>query len=160
MGSENRLSRHAKNSTVQSFALHLAKAYSKKVDRGIFLPEGCGGFSRPNYLHVRATDGFVFQFIVNRSSVRAQIFMQRKASSAYDGFLRKLEPSVSSGLHDFGQGVTGNGLKGGKTRALNLHAEKRGGWGSINAEWPKICRSAVEAMGQLFGFFEAHLRVI
>jgi hypothetical protein len=89
----------------------LKESYEKALDTGLSLPEGCGGFSKSNRLHVRAYRGYQFQFILNQQKVRAQLFLIRTAESHYSGLVKKMRPKAHGLLHDFGHGITGNGPK-------------------------------------------------
>ena len=68
-----------------------------------------------------------------------------------------MRPKAHGLLHDFGHGITGNGPKQGRTRAIDLAADYGGGWGSPEAKWPAIAESAIEAIAALFHFLEPHL---
>ncbi len=127
------------------------------AEQGLTLPDGCGGFAKPNRLHVLAQRTIQFQFILNRGEVRAQIFFQKDGVPIYDRLVEKLHPADDGRRHDFGRGLTGNGPTDGITRQISLAAEVLGGWNSPKAEWPAICESAVEAMATLFQFLEPQL---
>jgi hypothetical protein len=146
-----------KSRKIRHLSEQLKESYEKALDTGLSLPEGCGGFSKPNRLHVRAHRGFQFQFILNQQEVRAQLFLIRTAESHYSGLVKKMQPKVQGPLHDFGHGITGNGPMQGRTRAIDLAADLGGGWGSPETEWPAIAESAIEAMAALFHFLEPHL---
>jgi hypothetical protein len=146
------------DTTVLRFAGQLRSAYLNAQDQGLSLPETCGKFNTPNRLYVRKQDGFIFQFILNRNDVRAQMFLRGKATNTYSRLLNMLRPSVTGKIHDFGEGITGNGPENGKTRAVNLYASALGGWAGPVDQWPGICVSAVEAMAELVGFVEPHLQ--
>lgn len=142
---------------IMTLSEHLRAAYLNALNDGLSLPETCGRFAKPNRLHVRMQDGLLFQFILNKNEIRAQIFMNGTAARTYSKLVTALNPAVAKGVHDFGGGIIGNGPARGKTRAIDLAASVHGGWGSREEDWPAICKSAVEAMAELFGFFEPYL---
>jgi hypothetical protein len=131
--------------------------YLQMAEQGLAIPDGCGGFAKPNRLHVCARRAIQFQFILNRGEVRAQLFFQKDGVSLYDRLVETLHPADDGRRHDFGQGITGNGPMQGITRQISLTAEVSGGYDSPEAEWPAIAESAVEAMATLFQFLEPHL---
>lgn len=140
----------------------LAEAIRTRYERSseesfLSLPDGCGGFARPNRLHVLARRTVQFQFILNRKEVRAQIFFPKDGVPLYDQLVQKLRPANDGRRHDFGNGITGNGPMKGITHQISLAAEVSGGYASPHAEWPTIAESAVEAMATLFQFLEPYL---
>ena len=143
----------------QAFAEFLREVFLANVDAGLDLPEGMGGFNRPNRLHVVAHGCVTWQFIINRSEVRAQIFFRGACvHNNYDnGVVPALRPLVVELQHDFGGGIIGNGPAGGGTRAIDLRSVLAGGYASPVADWPYISQSAVEAMHRLFVVFAPHL---
>lgn len=148
---------HGKSCTIRSFAKTLKETYLKSINFGFSLPDGCGGFAAPNRLHIRRQDGFLFQFIINKNEVRAQLFLSGRGVKAYSELVTALMPTVVKVVHDFGGDIVGNGPNKGKTRAIDLAASFHGGWGSREENWAVICESAVEAMATLFHFLETHL---
>ena len=142
----------------QAFAEFLREVYLANVDAGVDLPEGMGGFNRPNRVHVVAYDCVTWQFIINKNEVRAQIFFSPACVGIYDnGIVPALLPLVVGLRHDFGGGIIGNGPAGGITRAIDLRSVLTGGYASPVADWPYISQSAVEAMHRLFVVFDPHL---
>lgn len=148
---------NGKSCTIRSFAKTLKETYLKSINIGFSLPDGCGGFAAPNRLHIRRQDGFLFQFIINKNEVRAQLFLSGRVVKVYSEVVKDLIPTVVKGAHAFGGGIVGNGPNKGKTRAIDLAASVQGGRGSRKEDWPVICESAVEAMATLFHFLEPHL---
>ena len=131
--------------------------YLQMTEQDLAVPDGCGGFAKPNRLHVCARRTIQFQFILNRGDVRAQLFFQLDGVPLYDRLVEELHPADVGRRHDFGQGITGNGPKQGITRQISLSSLVSGGYASPPAVWPTIAESAVEAMATLFQFLEPHL---
>jgi len=138
----------------RAFANHLHDVFIENVDAGVDLPLECGGFNEPNRLHCIAYGCVTWQFIINQHEVRAQIFFQGKCVGSYDNkIVPEFKPQTQGKRHDFGGGIYGNGPADGKTRAINRPADRIGGYGSPVDEWPDICKSAIDAMHQLFEVF-------
>jgi hypothetical protein len=144
-------------SNLRALAEAIKSRYVHMTEQGLVVPDGCGGFAKPNRLHVCARRTIQFQFILNRGDVRAQIFFQQVGVPLYDRLVEKLHPVDDGRRHDFGQGITGNGPMQGITRQISLSSQVSGGYASPAAEWPAIAESAVEAMATLFQFLEPHL---
>jgi hypothetical protein len=134
----------------------LQVSYEKASEFNISLPEGCGGFNKPNRFYVRSKRGLIFQFILNKNQVRAQIYLGENAVHEYKNLVDALNPKTTKNHHDFGCGVMGNGPKQGLNRTIDLAAEFSGGWGSLESQWSSMADSAVEAMASLFQFTEPY----
>jgi hypothetical protein len=144
----------------RAFAEFLRQFYLRNLEAGAFLPEKCGHFARPNKLHVMGRNGPIWQFVINDSEVHAEIFFPKDYVGLYDeAVVSVLNPAVNGeNRHQFAENITGNGPKLRITRAIDCHPE--GAHGSYLApvgQWPAICQSAVDAMQQLFEFFEPYL---
>jgi hypothetical protein len=134
-----------------AWLLYLLKAtYLTHAAMGTNLPEGCGNRNSKTRLHIRSYGGMLFQFIAKRGSVRAQIYVSQSAD--YAMLVAALGAIPNPDGHDFQHGIIGNG-----THAIDLYSEEEGGYNDPVEDWPAICQSAVDAMQQLFEFFEPHL---
>ena len=143
---------------LRALAEAIKNHYARSIEESVLsLPDGCGGFARPNRLHVLARRAAQFQFILNRDEVRAQVFFRKDGVPLYDHLVEKLHPADDGRRHDFGQGITGNGPMQGITRQISVSSQVSGGFDSPEAEWPAVAESAVEAMATLFQFLEPHL---
>ncbi len=146
-----------KTRVLRGFANAIKSRYLQMAEQGLALPDGCGGFARPNRLFVQSREGLLFHFILNRGEVRAQIFFQKEGVPLYDHLVETLHPVDDGRRHDFGQGITGNGPMQGITRQISLSSQVSGGYDSPEPEWPAIAESAVEAMATLYQILEPHL---
>jgi hypothetical protein len=135
----------------RAWFLYLLKAtYLTNLGMGANLPEVCGNPNSGNRLHVRYRRGVTLQFIATGDSARAQIYVSKLPD--YLALAAAAGAAPHPDGHDFQHGILGNG-----THAIDLYAVVPGGYDHPVAEWPAICQSAVDAMQQLFEFFEPYL---
>jgi hypothetical protein len=135
----------------RAWFLYLLKAtYITNLGMGANLPEVCGNPNSGNRLHVRYRRGVTLQFIATGDSARAQIYVSKLAD--YLALAAAAGAAPNPDGHVFDHRIVGNG-----THAIDLYAVVTGGYDHPVDEWPAICHSAVDAMNQLFEFFEPHL---
>jgi hypothetical protein len=105
------------------FPLGIAKAiatlHQQKLDAGnTDLPElgGAPTTSRPCRLHCDTVGGVQWLYAIQETRVHAQVFCPTERVHAYD----RLRRDLGVVEHDFGDGMVGNGDKGGDTRSIKL----------------------------------------
>jgi hypothetical protein len=108
-------------------------------------------------LHISTVDGKYYQFIVNQNVVRAQIFFTQNAMAQYTTLVEALNPQVVNQSNIFTQRITSNIPVHQVTVAINCPSEVPGGYFCAAEDAPLICQSAVEAMNEIFEFFEPYL---
>jgi hypothetical protein len=123
---------------------------------GLNLPEGEPVFHAPNRAYIVTIDGKYYQFIVNQNDVSAQIFFPENAVPHYANLLTTLHPQVENQRHVFTPRITSNSPRNNVTVAINCPAEVSGGFVCAVGDAPLICQSAVEAMNEIFEFFEPY----
>ena len=104
--------------------------------------------------------GPIWQFVINQEEVHAEIFFPGAHVGHYNAvIIPALHPPVNQeNHHQFDVNIMGNGPNNGQTRAIDCYPiGAAGSFMSPAEDWPAICQSAVDAMQQLFEFFEPHL---
>jgi len=141
----------------EKFVNLLKCVYRWNQNCGVELPDGELTFHNPNRLHIATVDGKYYQFIVNQNEVHAQIFFSENAAAQYTLLVQALHPPIVNNRHIFTQRITSNGPLNGVTVAINCPAEVPGGYICAAEDAPLICQSAVEAMNEIFEFYEPYL---
>lgn len=86
----------------------------------------------------------LWQYHIQQKSIRIDVFFPPGKTGNYDAVRRRA--GISG--HDFGEGIKGNGDKGGNSRSISISVD--GGASSPAAEWPAIAQAAIAAMDQLY----------
>lgn len=98
----------------------------------------------PIRIHCSTIDGVIWQYAIHKAKIHAEVFIPFKHIARYN----RLRDFLGVMGHDFGDGITGNGARNGRTRSLKLTIPH--GLNSSQNEWVEISRRAVSAMNILF----------
>ena len=92
--------------------------------------------------------GLIWQYAIQQNSVSAQVFMPEGKGEKYEMLRKRL------GLegHDFGDGITGNGAKEGKTRKLSIKMDLPDTNFDPNEQWSQFADDCVRSMQRLYRF--------
>lgn len=136
-----------------SLPARVAKAHAAAYRAGCDLPGANPqvGTATPVRVHCRQIDGVDWQYAFHQTKIHAEVFIPAKHIDRYDA-LRKFLGMTG---HDFGDRITGNGAKNGKTRSIKLTVDR--GLNAPQNEWDQIARQAVAAMTTLFDRVCEHL---
>jgi hypothetical protein len=99
---------------------------------------------QPIRLHCSLIDGVFWQYAFQQKSIHAELFIPTQHIARYDALCTFL--GVAD--HNFGDGINGNGFKGGITRSIKLTINR--GLNAPKNEWDEIAQNAVGAMVTLF----------
>lgn len=137
---------------LQKIASLLAEAHADQLAKGWNLPTIQSQVSKS--LPVRAycccIDGLIWQYAVQKNSISAQVFMPEGKCEKYEA----LREHHSLEGHDFGDGITGNGAKQGKTRTISIKMDLPHAVFAHTYEWLQFADQCVQSMERLYAFVD------
>jgi Ca-activated chloride channel family protein len=136
---------------LQQIASLLAEVHADRCAKGWDLPPIRSQVSKslPVRTYCCCIGGLIWQYAIQQNSVSAQVFMPEGKCEKYE-MLRKRHGLEG---HDFGDGITGNGAKEGKTRTLSIKMDLPDRNFTPNQQWSQFADECVQSMQRLYRFF-------